>query len=215
MLTLNSKKMSKSTGNNILPEEIFSGNNKIFNKSFHPEVVKFFMMQAHYRSILDLSEKALKASEKGYNKLITAYNFLNEIKPSNNESSFKFDEWNKKCYSAMNNDFNSPLLIANLFDAVKYINSVKNGLNSISKKTLNKVKVSFKIFVDDILGIYGKNTTDTNINKVDEILNILLKLRKLSRENKDFKTSDEIRNSLKKIGITLEDNSNDTDYKIN
>jgi len=215
MLTLNGKKMSKSTGNNILPEEIFSGNNKIFNKNFNPEVVKFFIMQAHYRSILDLSENALKASEKGYNKLINAFKLLSNIKPYKEDSSFNFDEWNKKCYSAMNDDFNSPILIANLFDAVKFINSVNNNLNTISKPTLIKLKSSFKIFINDILGLYGEISSSSNETKLNEILNILLELRESSRKNKDFETSDKIRNELEKIGIKLEDNSDETEIKIN
>jgi cysteinyl-tRNA synthetase len=215
MLTLNGKKMSKSTGNNILPEEIFSGNNKIFNKNFNPEVVKFFIMQAHYRSILDLSENALKASGKGYNKLINAFKLLSNIKPSKEDSSFNFDEWNKKCYSAMNDDFNSPILIANLFDAVKFINSVNNNLNTISKPTLIKLKSSFKIFINDILGLYGEISSSSNETKLSEILNILLELRESSRKNKDFETSDKIRNELEKIGIKLEDNPDETEIKIN
>ena len=206
MLTLNDKKMSKSTGNNILPREVFNGNNKIFNKSFSPEVVKFFIMQAHYRSILNLSENALEASEKGYHKLINAFKLLNNIRPSKEDSSFNFDEWNKKCYSAMNDDFNSPVLIANLFNAVRFINSVNNNLNTISKSTLIKLKSSFKIFVNDILGLYGEITSTSNETKLSEILNILLELRESSRKNKDFETSDKIRNELEKIGIKLKDN---------
>ena len=215
MLTLNGKKMSKSTGNNILPDEIFNGNNNVFKKSFSPEVVKFFIMQAHYRSILDLSENALNASEKGYNKLINAFKLLNNIKSSKIDTSFNFDDWNKKCYSAMNDDFNSPLLIANLFDAVKFINSVNNNLNTISKVTLNKLKSSFKIFVNDILGLYEKNHSHSNENKSSQILNILIELRDSSRKNKDFDTSDKIRNELNKIGIKLEDNSDETETRLN
>ena len=215
MLTLNGKKMSKSTGNNILPDEIFNGNNNVFKKSFSPEVVKFFIMQAHYRSILDLSENALNASEKGYNKLINAFKLLNNIKSSKIDTSFNFDDWNKKCYSAMNDDFNSPVLIANLFDAVKFINSVNNNLNTISKVTLNKLKSSFKIFVNDILGLYEKNHSHSNENKSSQILNILIELRDSSRKNKDFDTSDKIRNELNKIGIKLEDNSDETETRLN
>ena len=215
MLTFNGKKMSKSTGNNILPEEIFSGNNNVFKESFSPEVVKFFIMQAHYRSVLDLSENALNASEKGYNKLINAFKLLNNIKSSTKDTSFNFDDWNKKCYSAMNDDFNSPVLIANLFDAVKFINSVNNNLNTISKATLTKLKSSFKIFINDILGLNGKTSSPSNENKSSQILNILIELRDSSRKNKDFETSDKIRNELNKIGIKLEDNSDETEVRLN
>ena len=172
-------------------------------------------MQAHYRSILDLSENALNASEKGYNKLINAFKLLNNIKSSKIDTSFNFDDWNKKCYSAMNDDFNSPVLIANLFDAVKFINSVNNNLNTISKATLIKLKSSFKIFVNDILGLYEKNHSHSNENKSSQILNILIELRNSSRKNKDFETSDKIRNELNKIGVKLEDNSDETEIRLN
>ena len=115
----------------------------------------------------------------------------------------------------MNDDFNSPVLIANLFDAVKFINSVNNNLNTISKSTLIKLKSSFKIFVNDILGLYGEITSTSNETKLSEILNILLELRESSRKNKDFETSDKIRNELEKIGIKLKDNSDETEIKIN
>ena len=215
MLTLNGKKMSKSTGNNILPGEIFSGKNKIFNKAYSPEVVKFFIMQAHYRSVLDISEDALNASEKGYNKLMNAFKLLDNIRPSKKDTSFNFDDWNKKCYSALNDDFNSPVLIANLFDAVKFINSINNNLNTISEANLSKLKSSFKVFVNDILGLYGSISSHSDEKKLNEVLSILVEVRNSSRKNKDFETSDKIRTELNRIGIKLEDNSNETEIKLN
>ena len=131
MLTLNGKKMAKSTGNNILPTQIFTGDNENLEKGFPPTVARFFMLQAHYRSILDFSNEALLASEKGFHRLMDAYHLLDEL-PSSNSSSFDVAEWKQKCYDAMNDDFNSPILIANLFEAVKQINSIKEGKVSIS-----------------------------------------------------------------------------------
>ncbi|NNL01562.1 MAG: cysteine--tRNA ligase, partial [Eudoraea sp.] len=133
MLTLNGKKMAKSTGNNILPEEIFTGNNNILSKAFSPSVVRFFMMQAHYTSILDLSNEALLASEKGYQRLMEAISNLGGLK-TGTTSDFNIKDWRQKCYDAMNDDFNTPILIANLFEGVKHINLIKEGKEQISEE---------------------------------------------------------------------------------
>ena len=152
MLTLNGKKMSKSTGNNILPEEMFSGENKIFKKSYSPMVVRFFMLQAHYRSILDISERAIEASEKGFNRLNDGIQKLDKLIPSSIESEFDITAWKEKCYNALNDDFNSPLLIAHLFDSVKYINATFNNKQQINshdlrelKKLINKQKTNYSL----------------------------------------------------------------------
>src|SRR5690606_29761153 len=120
MLTLNGKKMSKSTGNNILPQELFSGDNNILSKAYHPAVVRFFILLAHYRSILDFSDDAIQASEKGFQRLIDALESVDKL-PTDAASDFNVQEWKQKCYNAMNDDFNSPILIAHLFDAVRAI----------------------------------------------------------------------------------------------
>jgi cysteinyl-tRNA synthetase len=146
MLTLNGKKMAKSTGNNILPNEMFSGENPILNKSFSPMVTRFFMLQAHYRSIVDLSQNALEASEKGFNRLVEGILMLDHLVVSDSSLGFNIEEWHKNCYSAMNDDFNSPSLIAYLFDAVKYINAVSSGLKQISSEDLNSLSKSMKGF---------------------------------------------------------------------
>ena len=132
MLTLNGKKMAKSTGNNILPNEMFSGKNEIFHKSFSPMVARFFMLQAHYRSIVDLSETALVASEKGFYRLVEGIQKIEQLEISESTSEFDLKSWQNKCYAAMNDDFNSPVLIAHLFDAVKFINAVDNGLQTVN-----------------------------------------------------------------------------------
>ena len=132
MLTLNGKKMAKSTGNNILPDQMFSGENKVFKKAFSPMVVRFFMLQAHYRSIVDISEIALEASEKGFNRLVEGIKTLDNLVASSITSEFDLKAWKEKCYGAMNDDFNSPILIGYLFDAVKYINATANNKQEIS-----------------------------------------------------------------------------------
>ena len=138
MLTLNGKKMAKSTGNNILPDQMFSGENKVFKKAFSPMVVRFFMLQAHYRSIVDISEIALEASEKGFNRLVEGIKTLDNLVASSITSEFDLKAWKEKCYGAMNDDFNSPILIGYLFDAVKYINATANNKQKIRTKDLEE-----------------------------------------------------------------------------
>ncbi|HCV80077.1 MAG TPA: cysteine--tRNA ligase, partial [Zunongwangia profunda] len=139
MLTLNGKKMAKSTGNNILPEELFSGKNEVIGKAFSPNVARFFMLQAHYRSILDFSKEALSASEKGFNRLIEAYASIDDL-PESSASTINLAEWKQSCYDAMNDDFNSPILIAKLFDAVKWINAIKEESLKISAEDKLELK---------------------------------------------------------------------------
>ena len=162
MLTLNGKKMSKSTGNTLLPNELFSGNNNLLEKAYHPIVVRFFMMQAHYGSTLDFSSAALNASEKGFYKLMEAVSDLAEINPADS-SSKNVNEMVSEFYNAMNDDFNTPILIAKLFDAVKFINNIKNGKDTISKNDLVLFQKEVKGFVFDVLGLKeiktGDNTT--------------------------------------------------------
>ena len=135
MLTLNGKKMSKSTENSILPGELFNGDNNLFSKAYSPNVVRFFFLQAHYRSILDLSEEALMASEKGLKKLEIGIKNISKLKTSKSTSGFNFTKWEMNCYKAMNDDFNTPLLIAELFNAIHYSNSVLMGKEKIQKRS--------------------------------------------------------------------------------
>src|SRR5690606_2271307 len=160
MLTLNGKKMAKSTGNNILPTEIFTGDNEILDKSYLPTVVRFFMLQANYRSILDFSNEALSASEKGFFRLLDAYHLLEELDPSET-SSFDVAQWKQQCYDAMNDDFNSPILIAQLFEAVKQINGAKEGKVSLSAQDLAELKRTMSDFMFEVLGL-------TDINGVND-----------------------------------------------
>src|SRR5690606_4299354 len=145
MLTLNGKKMAKSTGNNILPQELFSGENDILSKAYHPAVVRFFILQAHYRSILDFSDDAIQASEKGFYRLMEAIDNVDKL-PTSSTSTFDVSAWRQKCYDAMNDDFNSPILIAHLFDAVKSINSIidnKETITADDKDLLSQTLHSF------------------------------------------------------------------------
>ena len=216
MLTLNGKKMAKSTGNNILPDEMFSGNNNIFSKPFSPAVTRFFLLQAHYRSIVDLSEEALLASEKGFQRLTDGINLLDKLVPENETNGFDLKLWTEKCYQAMNDDFNSPLLIAQLFDAVKFINSVENGSATITSKDLAFLKDKMKAFTEDVLGLtFNNNQTEDKVSTALEgTVNLLIEMRKKARDNKDFATSDAIRDQLSALGIQLKDGKDGTSFSL-
>lgn len=213
MLTMNGKKMAKSTGNNILPEEMFSGENAILSKPFSPTVVRFFMMQAHYTSILDLSNDALLASEKGYTKLMEALISLEALETKTN-SDFNITLWKQKCYDAMNDDFNTPTLIAHLFEAVKHINAIKEGNESISESDKTRLQETLNAFIFDILGLENKGDSNVDSDKLSGVVSLLIQLRKEARDNKDFATSDKIRDQLAALGIQLKDGKDGTTFSV-
>ena len=215
MLTLNGQKMAKSTGNFILPNDFFTGDSKHLSKSFSAGCVRFFILQAHYRSVLDFSNEALLASEKGYNKLMESIRILETLSSSSITSDFNVESWKENCYNAMNDDFNSPVLIAELFSVVKFINQVKDGKSSVSKKDLEIIKNSVNVFVFEILGLQNLNeSTNQHKEKLEETLELLIKMRSDARANKDFELSDKIRNELDEIGIQLKDSKGGTTFKI-
>lgn len=213
MLLLNSQKMAKSTGNFVLPNEILTGKNNILSKAFAPSVVRFFNMQAHYRSILDFSSDALEASEKGYYKLMDAVNSLENIQ-SSKTSSFDVATWKQQCYDAMNDDFNTPILIAHLFEAVKFINQLKEQKATISADDLADFQKTINAFVFDVMGLTNE-TKQNSSDKIDGVVALLIKLRKEARDNKDWALSDQIRDELLALGIQLKDGREGTTFSIN
>jgi cysteinyl-tRNA synthetase len=215
MLIMNGKKMAKSTGNFILPNEIFSGDNPHITKAYSPSVARFFMLQAHYRSILDFTNNGLLASEKGFYRLMDTINILDELKTSTS-STFGIAEWKQSCYDAMNDDFNSPMVIANLFEAAKFINQIKDGSATITKEDLILLKNTIYNFTFDILGLVnvtkvGESTTD----KLSSAVELLIQLRQEARANKDFALSDKIRDELAAKGIQLNDGKEGTSFSTN
>ncbi|MDB9835455.1 MAG: cysteine--tRNA ligase [Candidatus Arcticimaribacter sp.] len=216
MLTLNGQKMAKSTGNNILPDAMFSGDNDIFTKAFTPSVVRFFLLQAHYRSIVDLSEDALLASEKGFNRLQEGMQTLKQLTSSEATSGFDFNAWETKCYAAMNDDFNSPILIAQLFDAVRFINAVKNETETISANDQDKLSHKMHEFVEDIMGIMldGSENQSAVNTALEGTVSMLIDIRKTARDNKDFATSDRIRDELLALGVQLKDGKDGTGFSL-
>ncbi|MGB3063921.1 cysteine--tRNA ligase [Sphingobacterium thalpophilum] len=208
MLTVNGARMSKSAGNGFLPGELFTGNHPLLNRGYSPMAVRFFMLQAHYRSTLDFSNEALDAADKGYKRLMTAMGLLDKLKVSKGTDSFNLDEIRNKCYAAMDDDFNSPVLIAELFEVVRLINSIYDGKAKVSEEGLEKLKIFMKEFVEDILGL--RNDQASGTDDIDDVMNLVIKLRNEAKANKDFVTSDRIRDELSAIGIQLKDSKEGT-----
>ncbi|WP_338733208.1 cysteine--tRNA ligase [Mangrovimonas cancribranchiae] len=217
MLELNGQRMSKTTGNIVNPQELLSGDNTFFSKAFAPSVIRFFIAQAHYRSVLDLTNDGLLASEKGFNRLMEAINLLDGLKTSD-ASSIDINNWKQKCYDAMNDDFNSPVLIAHLFEAVKYINQIKDESATITAQDLEVLKTTIHNFVFDVLGLQSQsntNNTDKSKDKLSNVVELLINMRQEARANKDFKLSDQIRDELAEIGIQLKDGKDGTTFTVN
>ncbi|MEN8186596.1 MAG: cysteine--tRNA ligase, partial [Bacteroidota bacterium] len=214
MLTMNGKKMSKSTGNTILPNEIFSGDNPHISKGFSASVARFFMLQAHYRSILDFSNDAILAAEKGYNRLMEAVSLLLKLEASET-SSFDVIGWKQKCYDAMNDDFNSPILIAHLFEAVKIINLIREGKESLTNEDLKEFTTAINDFVFGVLGLEKAEAGEDNSDKLSGVVEMLIEMRNQARADKDWALSDKIRDELQTLGIQLKDGKEGTTFSIN
>ena len=216
MLTLNGKKMSKSTGNNILPSEIYSGGSPFLTKAFTASVARFFMLQAHYRSNLDFTNDAILASEKGFLRLMEAMESLKNIDAFivSNTSSIDIQSWEKACYEAMNDDFNTPILIAQLFDGVRFVNLLKENKENITKKDLQLLSKIMNSFVFDVLGLENQKSDNKNNDKLEGVVNMLIEMRKQARDNKDFAMSDHIRNQLLTLGIQLKDGKDGTLFSL-
>ncbi len=213
MLTMNSQRMSKSTGNYILPMQLVSGKNDFFEKPFHPTIVRFCFLQAHYRSVLDISNEAMLASEKGYTRLMEAIKVLNTITSNDTkESGFNLQNWKSKAYEALCDDFNSPVLIANIFEVVKYIFALKDGKETISTKDLEELKSTLNALIFDVLGLQA--IEENNNEKLDQALQVLIELRNQARKSKNFELSDQIRDKLLAEGIELKDGREGTSYSI-
>ncbi|MEJ6664017.1 MAG: cysteine--tRNA ligase [Flavobacteriaceae bacterium] len=213
MLTLNGKKMAKSTGNHILPGELFSGDNNLMTQAISPAVAKFFMYQAHYRSILDFSNDALVASEKGFYRLMDAVSLIDNIEPGNH-SDVDVSSWRQSCYDAMNDDFNSPILIAQLFEGAKYINTLADGTIQLTQEDLGLLGSTLKSFLFDVLGLTPPEDSNQKHDHLKRAMDLLIDLRKSARDNKDFATSDAIRDRLLEAGIQLKDGKDGTSFSL-
>lgn len=210
MLTMNGQRMSKSTGNYILPMQLVTGENDFFEKAFHPSVVRFCFLQAHYRSVLDISNDAMLASEKGYNRLVEALKTLESITPKKT-STVDIAELEKKLYAAMDDDFNTPILIAHLFDAVKMINSIKDSFENITAEDLDRLNVLMNGFVREVLGLDTEAVNESS-DKLDGVVKMLIEMRNQARVDKNWTLSDQIRDQLSALGIQLKDGAEGTTF---
>ena len=212
LITLNGQKMGKSLGNAISLDEFFSGKHKMLEKPYHPMTIRFFILQAHYRSTLDFSNEALQAAEKGLERLLNGMKTLENIKPSA-KSTINVTELKEKCYKAMNDDLNSAMVIAHLSDGIRLINSIESGTGSVNNNDLNELKDLYQNFVFGIFGLYtpkAEGEKELSAKLIDMILNFRLDAKK----NKDFQTSDNIRKTLNELGIEIMDKKDGFEWKI-
>lgn len=213
MLTMNGLRMSKSTGNYILPMELITGENSFFEKAFEPNVVRFCFLQAHYRSVLDISNDAMVSSEKGYTRLMEAYKLLPMLK-SSATSSLDINAWVQSCYDAMNDDFNTPILIAQLFEGIRYINLVNDAKETLTSEDIEKINNTLSTFLFDVLGLSNQNGSSSSTEKLTGVVEMLIQMRNEARTNKNWALSDEIRDKLLALGIVIKDGKDGTTFSI-
>jgi cysteinyl-tRNA synthetase len=213
MLTVNGARMSKSAGNGFLPRELFTGDHPLLERGYSPMTVRFFMAQSHYRSTLDFSNDALQAAEKGYNKLMESISTIDKIEPSAT-SSVNVSELEERCYAAMNDDFNSPMLIAHLFDAVRIINSAKDKAETLTADDLQNLKRMMHTFVFEILGLLDETKLSSGSEVIEGLMALILDIRKEARDNKEWATSDKIRDRLKAAGVVIKDTKEGVEWRI-
>ena len=197
MITINGTKMGKSLGNFITLDEFFNGTHKLLTQAYTPMTIRFFILQAHYRSTVDFSNEALIASEKGLQRLIEAIDGLGKVTPASATSEgINVKELRAKCYEAMNDDLNTPIVIAQLFEGARIINNVIAGNATISAEDLKELKETFHLFCFDIMGLKEeKGSSDSRENAYGKVVDMLLEQRMKAKANKDWATSDEIRNT--------------------
>lgn len=204
MITINGQKMARSLGNFITLDQIFSGDHPLLEQAFSPMTVRFFILQAHYRSTLDFSNEALSAAGKGYQKLMKAIETLGNLKPSA-ASSVDVEDLSLRCAEAINDDLNTPILISHLFDGVRIINSVNDGTESIDEAGLMELRKLFSVYVFDILGLKNESGDNEDEQLSSELMNLIISLRNEAKLRKDFTASDKIRDELRKAGVILKD----------
>jgi cysteinyl-tRNA synthetase len=212
MITINGQKMARSLGNFITLDELFSGNHKLLTQAYSPMTIRFFILQAHYRSTMDFSNEALQASEKGLNRLLKAFETLKKLEPSDT-STVNVDQLKTKCYEALDDDLNSPVLLSHLFDGVKYINSINEGTETIKSKDLEALKNLFTTFVFEILGLKDESAGIVDEKLTGDLIGMILNMRQDAKNRKDWAASDKIREELNKFGIIIKDRKDGADWE--
>lgn len=212
MITINGQKMARSIGNFITLDQLFSGDHPLLEQPYSPMTIRFFILQAHYRSTVDFSNEALKSAEKGLERLFKGLETLEKTGPSE-KSTLDISALEKKCFDAIDDDLNTPVLLSYLFEGVKYINQVNDGKEKLSAADLGSLKKLFKTFVFDILGLKAAPVSVADEKLTGELMKIIIDLRQDARERKDFATSDKIRNELKEAGIILKDRKDGAEWE--
>jgi cysteinyl-tRNA synthetase len=219
MITIDGKKMGKSLGNFITLDEFFNGTShkdkdgkELIEQAYSPMTIRFFILQAHYRSTVDFSNEALQAAEKGYQRLMQAYKTLGSLQPSKT-SSVDISKYKQNCYDAINDDFNTPIVIAHLFEAVKTINSVHDRKETLTQADIDELKNLFDVFAFEILGLTDESSSD-NAAVLNGLMDVILDIRAKAKANKDWATSDAIRDKLKEIGITVKDGKDGATWNL-
>ena len=219
MITINGKKMGKSLGNAMSLEQFFAGDHELLEQPYTPMTVRFFILQAHYRSTLDFSNEALKASEKGLEKLMNAIHALKEIKPGST-SSFSVQELSDKCFDALNQDFNTPVMISHLYDGVKHINLMKDGKETLTEDDLNALRKLYNDLCFDILGLLDETATATsgngnnNSEVIGNLVDMVQKLRASAKADKNYALSDKLRDDLKAAGVVIKDTRDGYEWSL-
>ncbi len=214
MITINGQKMGKSLGNFITLDEFFTGQHQLLTQAYHPMTIRFFILQAHYRSTLDFSNEALQSAEKALNRLMDAYEKISKLSAKEGASENPtVGSLRKSCYDAMNDDMNTAIVIANLFEASTLINSAFDGKINLCESDIQELKSVFDVFLFDILGMM--NRQKENSQAFEGAIELLLKMRAEAKSNKDWATSDKIRDELTRLGFEIKDGKNGTEWKLN
>jgi cysteinyl-tRNA synthetase len=213
MITINGQKMARSLGNFITLDQLFSGDHPMLKQAYSPMTIRFFILQAHYRSTVDFSNEALQAAEKGFQRLMKGFETIDKVQPSAN-STVDIKALRNKCYEALDDDLNSPILISHLFEGVKYVNSAIDGSEKLSSEDLVLLKKMFGTFVSDILGLKSESETKKDEKLTADLIKIIIDLRQEAKSRKDFSASDRIRNDLKNAGVVLRDKKDGVDWEL-
>lgn len=205
--------MGKSLGNFITLDELFTGSHPLLEKAYSPMSIRFFILQAHYRSTLDFSNEALQAAERGFERLMNAVASIAKITPAHH-STVDIDTLRQSCFAAMNDDFNSPIVIANLFEGVRMINQIIEGKATINQTDLEKLSELFHLFVFEILGLQSEANQRTDNKVLSGVVDLLLTLRMDAKANKDWALSDKIRNELTALGFAIKDLKDGFEWEV-
>ncbi len=210
MLTVNGRKMAKSEGNGFTPEELITGEHQLLDKGYSPMTVRFFFMMCHYASTLDFSNEALQASEKGFKRMMAAVNLIPLLTPST-QSDFDTNKFRQECFDAMNDDLNTPILLSNLFEGVRVINSAKEGLMKLTAADIDTLKTTYHEFLFEVLGLRKEETVE-NSKLTDSLMLMIIAMRNDAKANKDYNTSDKIRDLLADINVQIKDTKDGTSW---